>query len=113
MADRVVPQHDTWPPLKGVASDSDGPLPLASADYLTFIMKSDAVLVSGTADVIDPPDSDGFNWQYVWGSADTSVAGQYEVELQITWDAGTTPPEIQTVPEEEPLTLEIREDLGP
>lgn len=112
MADLTIAQNDTWPPLRGAASDEDGLLDLTSADWLKFIMKSGAVVVSGTATVIDPPDADGFNWQYTWHASDTSIIGTYQAELEIHWDDGASPAQIETVPNESPLEIEIRDDLA-
>jgi hypothetical protein len=112
MADLTVAQNDTWPPVRGAASDEDGLMDLTTADWLKFIMKSGAVTVSGTATVIDPPDADGFNWQYTWAATDTAVIGTYDAELEIHWDDTATPPQIETVPNETPLEIEIRDDLA-
>jgi hypothetical protein len=112
MADLTVAQHDTWPPVRGAASDEDGLMDLTSADWLKFIMKSGAVSVSGTATVINPPDADGFNWQYVWQAGDTANTGDYSAELEIHWDDAAVPPQIETVPNDAPLTIKIRADYG-
>lgn len=112
MADTTIKQGDTWPPLRGRAEDSDGPMPLASADGLEVILKGDTVTITGVAAVIDPPDADGFNWRYVWADTDTAVVGVYQVELEITWDALATPPQVQTVPNVGFKTVEIVADLG-
>lgn len=106
MADVVIKQNDTWPPLRGAAADEDGLMDLSAADSLRFIMKSGQTLVDGSATAIEPPDEDGFNWSYTWGTADTSVVGTYQAELEITWDAGP-PVKIETVPNEGTLEIEI------
>lgn len=114
MADVTLKRGDTYPPLRGRAADEDGALPLADAisagGTILFLAKSGATLVSGTVNVIDPPDADGFNWQYVWDEGDTDVIGTYMVELEITWD--NTPHEVQTIPNDGYLSLEIVQDLG-
>src|SRR4051794_18539869 len=94
MADLTVKRGDTWPPVKGRAADDDGALDLASAASITFLMKKTALLVTGTVDVIDPPDAEGNNWSYTWTAGDTDVIGDYQVELEITWAVGHT----ETVP---------------
>lgn len=96
-----IKKGDTWPPLRGAAADQTDLLPLAEAELIEFFAKQTVApftLISGTATVIDPPDSDGFNWQYTWSATDTAVTGTYITELQITWDTSTTPDRIETVP---------------
>ncbi len=114
MADATLKRHDTWPPLRGRAEDSVGnALALVGADFLLFLMKTGATLVSGTAVVINPPDADGMNWKYVWATGDTDIAGTYQAELEIHWDEGTTPKEIETVPNDRTLEVVILQDQGP
>lgn len=113
MADLTIPQHDTWPPLRGAASDDDGLMDLTLADSLKVLLKSGATLISGTAVAIAlPGDPDGMNWSYTWHANDTAITGTYNVELEITWDSGASPPKVETVPNEDPLQVEIRADLG-
>jgi hypothetical protein len=97
MADVEITRNDTWPPLRGVAEDADGLLPLADADSIEVHMKDGGNLIEGPAEVIDPPDADGFNWRYTWEAGDTDTLGSYDVELEVTWDSVATPPSVQTV----------------
>jgi hypothetical protein len=96
MADQK--KGDTWPPLRGVASDEDGLIDLTQADYTLFYMKFSSTLISGTAIPIDPPDEDGFNWEYTWQDGDTDIVGTYVVELEVHWDDSSDPPKVETVP---------------
>src|SRR4051794_40749301 len=98
MADLTVKQHDTWPPLRGAASDANGLVDLSTADSIKLILKSGATVVGGAVEVIDPPDEDGMNWQYNWQTADVITAGTFSGELEVTWDEGTSPPEVQSFP---------------
>lgn len=121
MADWELKRNDTWPPITGRAQDASGAaLPLATADQVLFLMRipGSGTLVFGTATVIDPPDVDGNNWEYEWAAGDTTQAGTYNAELEITWTAGR----VETVPngpqpDDEPnptgyFTVLIEEDLG-
>lgn len=116
MADATIKRNDTWPPIRGAASDQSGLLDLTTADSLKFLAKSGATLISGTAEALSPPevDFDGkeYNWRYVWADGDTAIAGDYEVELEITWDSTTTPPQVETVPNSGKQTLTIESDVG-
>lgn len=121
-----IKRGDTWPPLRGKAEDEDGLIDLSAAEYVKVILKKDATVVSGTVTPASDPDpaytpadpdfatadSDGFNWKYTWGATDTALIGEYSVELEITWDTGSTPPQIETVPNGENPTLEIFQDNG-
>lgn len=121
-----IKRGDTWPPLRGKAEDDDGLIDMSAADYVKVIMKSGATTIQGTvtpASDVDPAytandpdfavaDSDGFNWKYTWGATDTAVVGTYSVELEITWDAASTPPQVETVPNGDNPELEIVQDNG-
>jgi hypothetical protein len=110
----TLAQNDTWPPLRGRATDEDGAIDMTSADWLKFIMRhqNGTPTIAGTAIVIDPEDADGMNWQYTWGATDLATVGEYDAELEIHWDDGATPPQIETVPNDAPLTIEVRDDLA-
>jgi hypothetical protein len=114
MADSTIKAGDTWPPLRGRAADSDGLLPLIDADSIKIIIKKtgEAPIVEAPVEVIAPPDSDGFNWRYVWQDGDTDELGEFNVEIEITWDNATTPPQVQTIPNDSFQTLAVVDDLG-
>jgi hypothetical protein len=94
MANRVMPQGDTWPPLRGLAADEDGPIDFAAADTLEVVIKSTTTpvtVITGAAEVIDPPEVDGdetYNWRYVWDPGDTDTPGTYRPQLKVTWAPG-------------------------
>jgi hypothetical protein len=105
MADRTMQSGDTWPPLKGLAADEDGPVDLTTADSISVVCKfgagGGATVIAGPVDVIDPPEVDGdetYNWQYEFEDQDTDIPGTYNVRLIVVWDAGATPPSIESFP---------------
>lgn len=78
-------------------------------------LKSAATLITGTVTVIEPPIEEGgqlFNWKYIWAAADTATVGDYEAELEITWDGATTPPKKESVPNGTGPLVHIVADLG-
>jgi hypothetical protein len=86
-----MPSGDTWPPLKGLAADEDGPVDLPSASLVEVVLQSGNTIITGAADVIDPPevdDDETYNWEYVWEAGDTDEPGTYRVQLKVTWAAG-------------------------
>lgn len=118
MADLVCKQHDTWPPIRGGASDEAGLLPLGDADSIRLILKAGNRIISNPVQVIDPPEEDAnepgrfYNWQCLWGADDTSDSGSYQVEMEITWDANASPPAVETVPSSGQKQIIIEPDLG-
>jgi hypothetical protein len=114
MADLTIKAGDTWPPLRGRAEDQDGLLDLVDAEQILVIIKhsSGTPLLVKDATAIDPPDSDNMNWNTPWDEGDTDVIGSYDVELEITWDSLSTPPKVQTVPNDNTMSLDIVDDLG-
>lgn len=111
MAD-TLKRGDTWPPIRGRASDEDGAMDLAAADYVLFLAKAGSTLISGTAFVIDPPDADGMNWSYTPDADDFSVIGAYKTEIEIHWDEAAVPPKVETVPNTGTETITIEQDQG-
>lgn len=95
---------DTFPPLRGYAADRLGALTLIDADEVNLILESDRAIVGGPVTVLDPPVDPGgdeggpFNWEYDPTADDFAIAGSYTARLEIIWDATTTPPRRQTIP---------------
>lgn len=90
---------DTWPPIKGTVTDAnDAAVNIFTATSIRFIAKKvgAADTVTGAAVKLD----DGTlglrgRWQYTWAPSDLSVAGSWEVEIEVTWTAG----QIETFPD--------------
>lgn len=88
---------DTYPPLKGLASDADGPVDLTLADSMRVMAQSTSHLIELPATVIDPIEVDGdeqFNWEADFEVGDTDVVGSFVIQLEVTWE----PDEIETFP---------------
>src|SRR5215213_3776595 len=99
MAD--IKKGDTWPPLQGRAEDQDGPLPVIEADEILIFLRHKvnvSTFIQGTVLAYAAPDDNGFNWEFQWRTGDTAVIGDYDCEIQITWDAVSSPPKVETVP---------------
>lgn len=103
-----IKRGDTWPPLRGLASDADGPINMTAATSITLLAKSGSTLISGAVSALPTPDADGFNWSYTWDAADTSIVGEYSVELEIDWGDD----HYETIPNEGHETLHIVQDQG-
>lgn len=96
MADIRLTAGDTFPDIRGAASDEDGLIDLSGADEVLFVASSSDAVIAGEADVLDPPE-DGYNWSYQLGADDTSVAGLYSSWLKVTWNASSTPPRVEWI----------------
>lgn len=114
-ANLILKQHDTYPFLRGQAKDSEGLMELSEADKLKVILKaqSGGTVIEGVAEALNPlEDSENMNWQYKWATGDTAVAGLYNLELEVTWDEGSSPPKVQTIPNGSYAVVEIKADLA-
>lgn len=93
-------QGDTYPTLRLALSDDDGlRTDLTDAELILFKAKQNTpgtATIQGTATVIDPPDSDGFNLEYDWGALDTANDGTYRCEVKVVWDTSTTPDNVES-----------------
>jgi len=117
-----IKKNDTWPPLRGRAEDQDGAMPIEetigdpNAEILIFLRHKTipaTPLIQGTVTPYAAPDNDGFNWEFAWRAGDTAVVGDYDCELQITWDSTSTPPKVESVPNNRALnpTVTVHEDV--
>lgn len=118
MADLEIKKGETFPGIKGLAFDADGPIDMTGADKIEVRIKGTGATIVGAAEVIDPPEVDGqgqeWNYKRLWDEGETDVAGDdYQHELWIYWDEGSTPPRIQKLPNKltENPTITISEDL--
>jgi hypothetical protein len=94
---RTMQSGDTFPPLKGLAADDEGPVDLTLADSMRALLKSNSALIELPATVINPIQVDGaeaFNWEAAWDAGDTDIVGHYLVQLEVTWSPG----QIETFP---------------
>lgn len=96
---RTLFQGDTWPVLKGQASDDTGVLDLSVAHTLTMEAIGTLGNIIGTAVAIQPAEADPdgihhWNWKYTWVVGDTATIDSYAVYLKVVWDVPGT--EIQT-----------------
>lgn len=107
---RTMKRGDTYPPLKGWATDETGAMPLASAVSMKVLLQCAPTLITGSAIATVSTDSSGatWNWAHVWASGETNAAGTWVVELEIDWGSG----QVQTVPNTGHDQVVIEADLG-
>lgn len=104
MATPVYYTGDTWPPLGMTAQNAAGAdVDLSTADGLRMIAKQVGGndIIAGVAEYTDPArggTGDGTDGQaeYMWEIDDLTIADTYTPELEVTWDAGSSPPKIET-----------------
>jgi hypothetical protein len=110
LADFTIKTGDTYPPLGAVLDDDGTPVDLTAADSVRLILKleSPSTVVEGAAAVTSAA---GGAVEYEWAAGDTDQAGEYQGEWEVTWDAGSTPPSVQTFPNDGYFSVEILADL--
>jgi hypothetical protein len=98
MANPVYYTGDTWPPLSGTVKDAGGnAVNISTATSIRMVAKSGATIITGaTANDDDGSNPNRGRWHYNWAAADLSVAGDYIPEIEVTWDAVSSPPKIET-----------------
>ena len=96
MAKFNIKVGDTAPDLQATLLNSDGSvIDLTTADAVLFHMRergSTTILIERTADIVAPATAGVV--KYVWQTADTTAAGTYDGEFEVTFNDGS----ITTVP---------------
>lgn len=101
----TIKRNDTRPLLILNLIENGSPLDLTDADSVRAILKAGAVVVEPAAAVTNAATGEV---TVTFEAADTSTAGTFNLEVEITWAAG----EIETVPNEGYAEIIIAEDLG-
>ena len=82
-------------------------IPLGAAQQVKLLMKSSSgSMVVNSPMIVD--DATGGKVRYEWDADDTTTAGTFSVEFEITWSTGI----VQTIPNVGAYTVEIGADLG-
>lgn len=82
---------DTRPALTGRATTTDtagvttGANLTGAAALVLHIRRNDGSVITATATAVDPTAG---TWSYTWQASDLTVAGRWEVELQVTFADG-------------------------
>lgn len=108
MADFTIKRGDTFPFLRAVLSDANGPVDLTGAT-VKVILKTPGL--SGTVvvnDVCTITNAANGIVEYEWDPADTATVNTLDAEWQVTWaDA-----EVTTFPNEGFKSVAITQDLA-
>lgn len=104
MADPKYKTGDTWPPLSGTVSDDGGPVNISTADSLRVVLKLDNPVTTKSIPAtnldVGTPETRG-KWEAPLEVDTFDNPGDWDAELEVTWDNNTTPPEIETYPNDE------------
>ncbi|HEY0391033.1 MAG TPA: hypothetical protein VGC63_04925 [Solirubrobacterales bacterium] len=130
MADLTINTGDTFPAVRGSASDAQGLLDFTKFESFEAVLKrtdGSPRIIMGEAKPINPPitnpdepDGPKLNWEYPWQEGDTteldddgheSAQGLYEVQLKVIVDSGTTPPALETLDNDQNPTVQINKAL--
>ena len=130
MADFTIKTDDTRPEFAVVLKDQDGVMDLSGVASCRLILKKTGTTVTGTCTTLtltaaitaglasdtDPDTGDAWTGgelatecvvRYPWIAADTSGAGVYQGEIELTYGAGL----IETVPNDDYFSVEFVADL--
>lgn len=130
MADFAIKTDDTRPEFVVILRDQDGVMDISGATGVRLILKKQGVLVEGVCTKLTitaaiaaglASDTDPFTgeaWtdvqlattcvvRYPWVADDTTNAGVYDGEVELTYGAGL----IETVPNDGYFAIEFVEDL--
>lgn len=130
MADFTIKTDDTRPEFAAVLRDQDDVMDISTATAVRLILKKTgttvtgactkltltAAIAAGLASATDPETDDPWTApqlattcvvRYPWIAADTSNAGIYQGEIELTYGEGL----IETVPNDGYFSVEFVEDL--
>src|SRR5687767_5248298 len=96
MADFVIKQNDTWPPLPAQLQDASGPVDLTAADTVTLHMKSQGAGTTTGGGLCTITDAAAGRVAYTLTTADTDVVTLFDAEFEVDWGGGA----ISTFPNE-------------
>jgi Rib/alpha/Esp surface antigen-like repeat protein len=101
-------QNDTSPQISAILQDGAGTaIDLTGANVRFHMKRIGAATASVDANATIVNDNAG-SVKYVWISADTSVAGTYQAEFEVTYTDGS----VETFPNDTSIAIEIVEDLA-
>lgn len=106
-----IKQHDTRPDLKVRLLDDDVAIDLTNATSARFLMSNRraGLKVDAAMTILDQTqDATVGVVSYTWQPGDTSAAGDFQAEIQITWPSG----KLQTFPADSYIQVIITKDLG-
>jgi hypothetical protein len=108
-----IKQWDTLPLLEGVvkANDGSGPIDLASAADLRFMMRPSGLpspVISDTSRATIINASEG-RIAYAFASGHTATADYFEGEFQVIHPGS----QIQTIPQRGYIPIRVLDDIGP
>ncbi len=106
MSDFTCKTEDTTPNIEITLQDGDGPVNIQTAQSVKLILKSLTHTVEGDCTKID----EGLTGkvQYDWEVGDTSFAGDYDMEVKVTWSPGR----IQSFPSTGAKKVNFEQSLG-
>jgi len=108
MSNFSIKENDTLPAIRAILKDSSGAVVNLTNATVRFHMRNTSnsnIKVDSAATVVDAA---GGVVDYEWTSADTDVAGQYEIEFEVTFSGGG----IQTFPNDSYGTVVVYDDLA-
>ena len=104
----TIKSNDTSPQLAAILQDGSGNAIDLTAATVKFHMKrigASSATVDADATIVS---ADAGSVKYVWSGTDTSAAGTYQAEFEVTYTNGA----IETFPNDSTIAVEIIQDLA-
>ena len=102
-----IKQNDTSPTIRATLKGSGGTTLNLSNSSVYFRMKrtSGDTLIEGSAEIFDPAEG---VVEYSWVSGDTSIAGSYKAEFELTYSDG----KVETFPNTGSIVVYIQPEIA-
>jgi hypothetical protein len=109
----IIKQNDTRPAYvatlkEDVGTEDEAAVDLTNADTIRFLARlsseTGVLNIDGVADIDDAVNG---VISYTWAEGDTALAGDYDVEIEVTWTDGG----VETFPNEGYASMTITDDL--
>jgi hypothetical protein len=109
----IIKQNDTRPAYVAVLKEDFGleteaPVDLTDAESVRFLARTtdntEVLNVDGSADIDDAVNG---IISYTWAEGDTATVGEYQIEIEVTWDDGG----VETFPNNGYASMTVVDDL--
>lgn len=108
----IIKQNDTRPVyvatlIEDADLQTEAPVDLTDATSIRFLARqtdNETNLIEGEADITDVENG---VITYTWAEGDTATVGEYDIEVEVTWDDGG----VETFPNEGYASMTITDDL--
>ena len=108
MADVVIKQNDTGPPVQATLKDATGAVVPLAGSSIKFKMRRSGIVTPVIDDAATIVDAAGGQVKYEWSAEDTAAHGLFEGEFEVTFAGGV----IETFPNDSYISISIIDDIS-